>query len=320
MSVLGIDVSKADFHAVLLADDSVAKKSFPNGAAGFRALCKWLKNRKASSVHACMEATGAYWEPLAQSLHAAGIRVSVVNPARTVFFARSQLRRTKTDAVDARMIADFCASQHPEPWSPPAPEIGTLRGFLSYRAQLVAQRTGLKQAISQIKADAALRRIHDGHIGALDDAIVALEDRIAAHVAAHERLKEAVGLMKSIPGVGLLSAVAVVAKLPVDRLRDAKAAAAYVGLTPSDRESGTSIHGKPRICRTGNADLRRDLYMPAVSAIRCNPVLRAFAERLTDRGKPAKVVIVAVMRKLIALAYTLLTKRTPFQLTACSVA
>ncbi len=124
-------VSKADFHAFLIAGDARSKKSFPNGPTGFRALRTWLKNRNVSDLHACMEATGACWLELARSLHAAGVRVSLVNPTRTALFARSQLRRTKTDAVDAQMLAEFCAIQHPELWTPPAPEILALRALLT---------------------------------------------------------------------------------------------------------------------------------------------------------------------------------------------
>ena len=312
MAVLGIDVSKADFHAVLLAGTARSRRSFPNGPAGFRAVRKWLVNRKATQVHACMEATGAYWLELARSLHAGGIRVSVVNPTRTALFARSQLRRTKTDAVDAQMIAEFCASQRPEAWTPPAKEILVLRGFLSYRQQLGEQRVALEQLASQVEVDATLERLHRDHIEVLRDAISTLEEQIARHVQAHHELREAVERVQSIPGFGTLTAAAVVAKLPVDRLRNAKAAAAYVGLSPSERQSGSSIRGVPRICKTGNAHLRRDLYMPALVAMRFNPAMRSFAERLKSRGKPAKVIIVAVMRKLIVLAYTLLKDAATF--------
>lgn len=103
-----------------------------------------MKNRKCSNVHACLEATGAYWLKLATTLDRAGIKVSVVNPSRTVMFARNQLRRANSDAVDAEMIAEFCKSQSPEVWSPPAAEALELRAFLSYRMQLVAQRVVLK--------------------------------------------------------------------------------------------------------------------------------------------------------------------------------
>jgi transposase len=313
MAVLGIDVSKADFHAFLIAGEQCSRKSFPNSPAGFRAVRKWLANRKLSEVHACMEATGACWLQLARSLHAAGFRVSVVNPSRTALFARSQLRRTKTDAVDAKIIAEFCRTQQPALWSPPAPEILTLRGFLTYRDQLVAQHTALKQLISQVQADATLQRLHRAHLDVLEDTIASLQEQIGAHVDAHPDLQVAVGRVRSICGFGTLTAAAIVAKLPVERLRSGKAAAAYAGLSPREWQSGSSIRGKTRICKTGNAELRRDLFMPALVAMRFNPDLRVFADRLKARGKPGKVVVVAVMRKLLVLAFTLLKTGTSFR-------
>lgn len=308
MATLGIDVSKADFHACLIEGSKRGRKSFPNGPAGYRQLMQWMKNRKCSNVHACMEATGAYWLKLATALDRADIKVSVVNPSRTVMFARSQLRRTKTDAVDAEMIAEFCQSQSPAIWTPPAPETLELRGFLSYRAQLVAQRVALKQLATQVEANVTLRRMHAAQMDSLDETIDELEKQMQMLVKRHATLRQQVDIVRSIPGFGFLSSAAVVARLPIERIRDAKAAGAYVGLTPADRQSGTSVLGVPRICKTGNAELRRDLYMPALAAMRHNPTLSTFAARLKSKGKHNKVVIVAVMRKLITLAYTLLTK------------
>lgn len=312
MAVLGIDVSKADFHACLLQGSRQTRKSFPNNSTGYRQVLKWLGNRKCSKVHACMEATGAYWLGLASALYKAEIQVSVVNPSRTVMFARSQLRRTKTDAVDAEMIADFCQTQRPEFWTPPASNILELRGFLTYRSQLVSQRTALKQLADQVEMTSMLHRMHQDQLDALDQAISDIEDEMHSFVRRHASLSNDVAIVQSIPGCGTLSAMAIVARLPLDRIRDGKAAAAYAGLAPSERQSGTSVLGKPRICKTGNSELRRDLYMPALSAIRHNPVLRAFADRLKAKGKPSKVVIVAVMRKLLVMAYTLLKKQQLF--------
>jgi transposase len=308
VDVLGIDISKADFHACLLQGKKQAKESFPNAPAGYRRLRTWLRTRGSGRVHACMEATGAYWFGLASALHEAGIEVSVVNPKRTVHFARSQLRRTKTDQVDAQMIAEFCKTQKPDRWSPPAPEILELRGLLSYRAQLVDDRMRLLQMVSQIHVSKELARLHAKQSKALDQSVAAIERQLREHVKKHPVLKRQVAKLTAVSGIGNLTAVAIVAKLPTERLRDRKAAAAYAGLTPSERQSGTSIHGTPRICKTGNGSLRRDLYMPATVAIRHNPILKAFAERLKAKGKPGKVIIAAVMRKLVVLAFTILKR------------
>jgi transposase len=254
-----------------------------------------------------MEATGAYWIALATSLHEGSITVSVVNPSRTAFFARSQLRRTKTDGVDAQMIAEFCQSQQPAQWEPPAPQIRELRGFLSYRDHLIEERVRLKQVAKEVQAGEQLNELHHAHLEKLANTIEAIEKQIRALLKANDDLAARVAVLEeSIAGIGFITAAAIVAKLPFERLRDAKAAAAFVGLTPKDRQSGTSVNGKPRICKTGDASLRRDLYMPALVAKRFNPILAAFAERLKERGKPPKVIIVAIMRKLIVLAYRLL--------------
>lgn len=306
MDVIGVDISKADFHACLLQESRQSARSFPNNRAGYRQLQRWLRNRDASEVHACMEATGGYWVGLATALFESGIRVSVVNPSRTAMFARSQLRRTKTDEVDAEMIAQFCQTQEPPAWSPPTPQSLELRGLLSYRQQLVQQRLRLKQVAGEVHVGRELRKLHVAHMKNLDDAIEGVEQQIRAMLKTTPELAAQAARLTSVKGLGLITAAALIAKLPMDRLRDGKAAAAYVGLSPRDRQSGTSVHGKPRICKTGDAELRRDLYMPAMVAMRCNPILAAFAARLKERGKPSKVVIVAVMRKLVVLAYKLL--------------
>ena len=311
MDVLGIDVSKADFHACLLQGGRRSRHSFANNSSGYRQMERWLKNRKCADAHACMEATGAYWLGIAQALHRAGMSVSVVNPARTVLFARSQLRRTKTDRVDAEMIAEFCQTQRPDLWQPPSPETLELRALLTYRQQLIAQRTALKQVMSQVRGSADLLQLHNTQMHHVNDAIQGVEAQLRAKIKEHEALRRHAASLTAVKGIGFLAAASIIARLPIERIRNAKAAAAYVGLTPSERQSGTSVHGKPRICKTGNSELRRDLYMPALAAIRFNPILKAFAERLRDKGKPEKVIIAAVMRKLIVLAYRILSGGIP---------
>jgi transposase len=144
-SFLGIDLSKETFHAFLLGDLADAKKVFPNTPKGFEQLTTWLKNRHADEVHVCMEATGAYWEALALYLHGLDQHVSVINPARIKAFAQSELLRTKTDAVDAALIARFCKSQSPEPWVPPLPEIRVLQALMRHCDHL--KKTRAQQSV-----------------------------------------------------------------------------------------------------------------------------------------------------------------------------
>lgn len=310
MDAVGIDVSKADFYACLIQGQKRAKKIFPNRPSGYRQFLAWLRNRKCRATHVCMEATGAYWLDLARAVHVSGATVSVVNPSRTALFARSQLRRTKTDTVDAEMIAEFCQTQRPTRWEPPAPEVVELRGLLTYRSHLVAEQIRFKQIAQDLPASKKLQMLHREQMDNVSAMLEEVEKQLRILVKAHRPLKEAITALTGVRGIGLITAAALVAKLPVARLRDAKAAAAYAGLTPSERQSGTSVRSKPRICKTGNASLRRDLYMPALVAMRFNPILSAFAQRLRENGKPPKIIIVAVMRKLIVLAFTLIKRAT----------
>jgi transposase len=153
-SFLGIDLSKETFHAFLLSDRAEAKKVFPNTPKGFGQLTTWLKNRRANDVHICMEATGSYWEALALCLQALEQHISVVNPARIKAFAQSELLRTKTDAVDAALIARFCKSQGPEPWIPPAPEIRVLQAIMRHYEHLKTTRA--QQSVYAQSSDAAI--------------------------------------------------------------------------------------------------------------------------------------------------------------------
>ena len=311
-SFLGIDLSKGTFHAYLLDDRSEAKKVFPNAPKGFEQLTIWLNNRQVVDVHICMEATGAYWEALAIYLHGLEQRVSVVNPARIKAFAQSELLRTKTDAVDAALIARFCKSQSPEPWIPPAPEIRVLQALSRHYEHLKttrAQQSVYAQSSEAAVVTASIREV----IATLDEQIARVEREIRQHFDDHPELRRKRELLTSIPGIGKTTAASILSEIPhIDRFESAKAIAAFAGLSPRDRQSGTSIHGRPRLCKTGNSRLRKALYMPAIVALRFNPVLRLFAERLLAAGKHKCLIIGAVMRKLLVLAYGILRSGVAF--------
>jgi transposase len=311
-SFLGIDLSKETFHAFLLSDLADAKKVFPNTPKGFEQLTTWLKNRRAAEAHICMEATGAYWEALALYLHGLEHRVSVVNPARIKALAQSELLRTKTDAVDAALIARFCKSQSPELWVPPPPEIRVLQALMRHYDHL--KKTRAQQSVYVQSSDAAIvtasiREV----ISTLDEQITQVERKIRQHFDDHPDLKRRRDLLTSIPGIGETTAGSILSEIPhLDRFQSAKAVAAFAGLSPRERRSGTSIHGRTRLCKTGNARIRKALYMPAMVALRFNPILRTFAERLLAAGKHKRLIIGAVMRKLLVLAFGILRSGMPF--------
>lgn len=310
-SFLGIDLSKETFHACLLSDHAEAKKAFPNTSKGFEQLTAWHKNRHAVDVQICMEATGAYWEALALYLRGLEQRVSVVNPARIKAFAQSKLL-TKTDEVDAALIARFCRSQNPEPWLPPSPEIRVLQALMRHYEHLKttrAQQSVYAQSSEAAVVVASIREV----IATLDEQIAQVERKIRQHSDDHPDLKRRRDLLTSIPGIGETTAGSILSEIPhLDRFQSAKAVAAFAGLSPRERRSGTSIHGRTRLCKTGDARVRKALYMPAMVALRFNPTLRIFAERLLAAGKHKRLVIGAVMRKLLVLAYGILRSGVAF--------
>jgi len=303
VAALGIDISKADFHCCLLAGTKRSQERFPNTRAGFRKAIKWVKGQGYDQVAICMEATGSYWRGLATALHDAHMTVSVVNPSRTAFFARSQLRRTKTDQVDCEMIGEFCKTQSPEKWTPPPPEVLELRALLTYREHLVNSRMRLKAVDTQVDFDRSLKRFHAKHVAALDAGILEIEKRITLLIRSHPNLRRQTWALRRVDGLGVLTAAIIVSQLPIDQLRNGKAAAAYAGLSPCERQSGVSVNGKPRICKTGNSALRKALYMPALVALQRNVALikelvREVSTRPDDRGAEAVGRVVASMATL----------------------
>jgi len=317
VDILGIDISKDDFHVALLCEAGrSAKRSFPNAAKGFKQLEAWLKNRNVDLVHACMEATGPYWEALALHLHEGSHRVSVVNPSRTKAYGRSELLRTKNDTVDAALIARFCRAQSPSEWVPPTPEMRILQGLSRHLEHL---KTTSAQEAARLKLPGlpdAVRTSIEGVVAALEAEIAHIEDEIRGHINRHPDLRRKQELLTSIPGIGDTTAFSILAEAPdLESFASAKAVAAYAGLSPAERQSGTSLRSRSHLCKTGNARLRKALFYPAMTAMRCNPALHAFAERLRAKGKAKMVVLAAVMRKLLVLAYGILKSRQAFDFT-----
>jgi transposase len=313
MDTVGIDISKATFNAHLIAERGESKKSFPNSEVGFHKLEQWLRNRKATEPRFCMEATSSYWERLATYLFDRGHAVSVVNPARIKAFAQSELLRAKTDEVDAALIARFACAQNPEPWSPPPPEIRELQGLVRHLQHL---RTARAEEQVRLQSEALVQEVRssiESIIAVFDHQIREIEAAIDDHIDRHPDLRRKRDLLTSIPGIAELTAAAILGEIPrIEEFRSSKAVAAYAGLSPRTVRSGTSVRGRGGICKTGNSRLRKALYMPAVTARRYNPVLAAFADRLVAAGKPGKVVIVALMRRLLVLAFGVLRSGHPF--------
>jgi transposase len=310
-SILGIDLAKDSYQVTLLHRQHTYRQHFRNEASAFVDLTRWLHRHGVTTLHACMESTGRYGEPLATFLHAQGYRVSVVNPVQIRHHAKSQLRRNKTDQVDADVIAHFAQTQSPSAWQPPAPEIRELEELLHQYDTLRAARQQESNRLQAGVASGAVRRLLQEHLAFLDTQLAEVWQLVAEHIDKHPHLKADQALLTSIPGIGALTA-AKLQTLQLQRFEDVRAATAFVGLNPRQHASGASVHRRAHLSKVGHADVRRALYMPAVVAKRFNPLVRNLCERLAEKGKHNLAIIGAAMHKLLALAYGVLKSGKPF--------
>jgi transposase len=311
---LGIDISKLKFNACLIHHGGKLRhKVFPNSGAGFEQLRQWLAKHGVERVHACLEATGTYSEPLALCLDEAGHTVSLVNPAATKAFAASRLSRTKNDRVDAELIARFCQAQEPPAWAPPAPEVRELQALVRRLESLIEMRVMEENRLSAGVTVEAVRQSVEEHLAYLAQEIKRAEELIRKHINSHPGLKQQSQLLDSIPGIAETTAALLLSEITdIKQYRSARQVAAYAGLVPRERQSGSSVRGRTRLSKIGNARLRRALYWPAITALRCSPFFQAWAKGLRERGKCKMSVICAVMRKLVHLAYGVLKTGKPF--------
>lgn len=305
--ILGIDIAKQRVEVALLVEGKgkIKNKSFKNAPDGFESLALWLRKLGIERVQTCMEATGNYGEDLAIYLHEAGHTVSVVNPARIKGFAQSELIRTKTDKIDAGIIARFCLAMRPESWTPPSHEIRTLRALVRRVDNLIGMLTQEKNRLGS--AHESVIPLIKEHISYLDKEIERVRDQIDNLIDRDPNLRQKKDLLASIPGIGKATIPVILAELDkLEKFKHVRELVAFIGLAPKETLSGSSIKGKPRLCKTGNARLRKALYMPALVSIQCNPLMIAFYNRLKAKGKNGKVIVCAIMRKLVHIIFGIL--------------
>lgn len=315
MDIVGIDVSKAKFDAALLIGERVRHGVFSNTEAGFEQFFVWLARHRpdpAVPLHACMEATGNWGLDLATFLHGQGVRVSVVNPARIKAYGASELARNKTDRLDAALTARFCRAHALSAWVPPAGALRELRELVRRCDALKAARVQEMNRRAAGFASPAVAASIKAHIDRLDEQIEAVMGEVRRLVASDPVLSTNFALLRSISGIGEVSAVVLLAELPNIAAFKPKALAAFAGLSPSEHSSGTSIRRPGKISRIGDRRLRGILYMCALSAKRANKALADFVRRMTDAGKPPKVILVAVARKLLVYAHAVIRTQKPF--------
>ena len=309
---LGIDISKAHFHVALLKGEKQFKyHAFTNNAEGFEQLSRWLEQQGVGGIHGCLEATSVYGHALAIYLHQQGHQVSIVNPLRVQGYGKSQLCRTKTDRADAKLIARFCRDLKPAPWQPVEAEVMRLQAYTrrldALEQMLTQEKNRLTITPDELKADI------EAHLQFLQEQVEAVKKRLLEHIQAHDGLKHQHQLLTTIVGVGAATAARVLAEIgTIEHFSSARQLAAFAGLTPQERESGSSVQGKTRLCKIGNRRLRKALYFPALNWIRLCPQVQRFRERLLAAGKQKMQVVGALMHKLIRVIYGVLNSGQPF--------
>lgn len=311
-SILGIDISKDTFDVALIWEGGQNHQVFDNHLKGFRKLMKWMKARACGQVHACMEATGQYGDDLAEYLYEQGQLVSVENPSRIKRYRESKLHRNINDKSMAIIIAEFCQKEETRLWKPLSPEKKRLRAL---NRRLADQKTNRRQEINRLKSgekDGWVLEDLQSHIKYLDERIKAIQKEIKALINQNPELKGNHVLLTSIPAIGELTANLLLAEIDISESDNAPQLAAYAGLNPQSHTSGTSVHRKTRISKQGRSLLRSSLYMPAIVAMSCNPIIQALDKRLSERGKTRMEVVVASMKKLLHIAYGVLKNQTPF--------
>jgi len=311
-AVLGTDVSKLKVDCgLLLADGKYRSKVISNDAAGYAQLWQWLNKFAVGPVHVCMEATGVYWEELATALAGYGLTVSVVNPAQIKAFGMSRLVRSKTDAIDARLIAEFCRTMQPPRWPAPSPSELALRALVGRLDALQQMRTQESNRLAVARE--AVRSSLCAHLEWLDQQIKTVAQQIDHHIDQDPDLRGKRDLLHTIPGIGgRTSALFLAFCGRGNAFANARQCAAFAGLNPQQHQSGSSVHRPARLSKIGHALLRKAMYMPAMVTLYKTGWGKAFRLRLARTGKPPKLIIGAMMRKLIHVAYGVLKSNRPF--------
>ncbi len=319
--VVGVDIAAASFEAAWRTSAErlpCPSRSYSQSPAGFTAFHQALlaTGVAPAATLIVMEATSTYWVQLAVVLHDAGYQVAVVNPAKVHHYAQSLPRRGKSDALDTHMLCQFAAERRPEPWTPPPAVYHELRQRLLARESLLTMRQQVRNqlhALEQWPVKVASAHEHLMEVlEVLEQQLTALEQELE-QVLADGAWAEAAGHLRSIPGFGLLTTAEVlVATVAFTSCASAEAAAMYAGLVPLEWLSGSSVKKRASIGHSGNQRLRTALYMASLSAAQHNPVVKRFYTRLREAGKPVKVARCAAARKLLHIAFALVSKGQDF--------
>lgn len=321
MLYLGIDVAKAKLDCCLLQAEAGSKrktKVVSNSACGIADLLVWVAKQGCSpaELHVVMEGTGVYHEQAALALADAGVAVSIVNPAQVRDFARGLAVRTKTDGVDSGVLARYGTLLKPPAWTPPSPQARVLQALLARRdavAQDLQRERNRQEKAGATDTPARIQKSIADSIAFLSRQLAELQRDIDEHIKGHPELKDDLLLLQSIPAVGPQVGGNLLSVMHNHAFGSAEQLAAYLGLVPVERQSGSSVRGRARLSKAGPARIRAVLYMAAVVATRCNPHVKAVYDRLLARGKSKMSALGAAMRKLVHLCFGVLKTRKPYR-------
>jgi transposase len=318
---VGIDVAAASASVALMVPDQPTRPVFTidQNEQGITALIAKLAatNYCVSQVRIVMEATGTYWMRLANRLYQAGFAVSVVNASQAYHYAQAWLQRAKTDELDAQTLARLGYQMQPDLWEPDPAVYEELEQRLVERESLLNIRQQLRNQLHALRhrtlVVAAVEARKQALLASIQAQIDAIEGEIEDLLGQHHAWTTSAHLLQGIPGVGTITAAwLLVATHNFTDCQSPKQLAAYVGVVPYKHESGTSVHRREQIGHAGHARLRHTLYMATLSATRHNPAIKTFYDRLRAKGKPMKVARCAAARKLIHIAWAIVTKQTPY--------
>jgi len=304
--IVGIDVSKAKLDVCLLGEaGETAYQQVPNTLAGYGQLQTWLQQHGSQPLPVCLEATGIYSLPPAQYLHQHHYLVSVVNPAPVKAFAAALMKRHKTDKTDALVLARYAAHFAPPLWSPPTLSQSQVHDLKRLADDLQSDRTRVKNRLEGTPVGSPARPY-------LEKQLAQIQRELQKQRDEDQGLHSQCDLLTSIIGIGVTSALQILAELPdLTRFASADELVAYAGLCPRQQQSGNQI-AHSWLSKQGSPALRKALYLPALTAKQHNPHLRQFAQRLSDSGKAKMTVVAAVMRKLLVLIYAILKSGHPY--------
>lgn len=298
-AIIGIDISKDHLDVHRLPE--AVEQRFTNDRAGHRALVKWLARGPVERI--VYEATGPYHRAFEHALGQAGLPLAKINPRQARRFAEATGKLAKTDRADAAMLARFGQALAPQTRAPAEPVLQDLKDLHMARRALVKDRTAAMNRQKHLRVP-LLTRHNTQRLKQIEAQLDAIDQAIDDLIAHNAELAARLEILTSIPGIARISAYALLIDMPELGTLEAKQAAALAGLAPISRQSGTWI-GRASI-KGGRAQVRQSLYMPALVATRFNPDFKAKYLQLTDAGKPPKVAITAVMRKLVILANALI--------------